>query len=457
MKFSPRASLFQSSSMMGSPRSYKIILAHIFRIVLAMRVRNSNFIEMNKAFTVKLKTILMRHADKRKRIKQGRRMKQMTKYMIMKRKSVNRDKISIISMHPLKKNIIIPDDVIPEILVKLPARSVGRFRCICKSWLSITTNLPFIRAHTEHNRFANQSLIVEGLNTSSEGNYLASVDSNTDLGITLSKLHGMRYHEVIASCDGLLYISIFYDEYIINPLTGYSISFSRGMGIFLGFYFHCSTSKYRIIYGTNEIVVMTSVLVVGERSWRHLPWPIPCCLPHSEYHKSLDLNGCLFWLAFKEQSHCKQPSTIMTFDTESEVYSLLSLPPSDKLLNIVGSLVDFNGKLGLWVADNNIVDVWIMEKCWVKRYSINYFDLTGCSVQFGRLEDRWVGGAAVFVKDKELLIDVSEAGYLFRCNLKSGACCFHQREIVCGGSPVLPCIGSYPYMETLVYPDCCLT
>ncbi|KAK8937774.1 F-box/kelch-repeat protein [Platanthera guangdongensis] len=133
-------------------------------------------------------------------------------------------------MHPLKKNIIIPDDVIPEILVKLPARSVGRFRCICKSWLSITTNLPFIRAHTQHNRFTNQSLIVEGLNTSSEGNYLASVDSNTDLGITLSKLHGMRYHEVIASCDGLLYISIFYDEYIINPLTGYSISFTRGMG-----------------------------------------------------------------------------------------------------------------------------------------------------------------------------------------------------------------------------------
>ncbi|KAK8949912.1 putative F-box protein [Platanthera guangdongensis] len=387
--------------------------------------------------------------------KQEGMMTQKAKFMIVKRKSANRDKIATISMphamlHPLEKSVVIPNDVIFEILVKLTARSVGRFRCVCKLWLSITTNISFIRAHTQHKRNTNQSLFLE----SQDGRHLASTDSSTDVDITLCKLQEMKGDEILASCDGLLYLVFSYDKYIINPLTGYSISLPPCVGTFLGFYFHHSTSKYRVIQVTLEIMVMTNVLVIGERSWRRLSCRQPCHLPYSDYEKSLDLNRCLFWLVFKEQSNCKQPDTIMTFDTESEVYDLIYLPPSEKLLNLAGNLVDFNGELGLWVADNNTVDVWIMEACWVKRYSINYFDLTGCSVQFGRLKDRWLGGAAVFVKDKDLLIDVSETQYLIRCNLKSRVGCCRQREINCGGSSQSRWFGfSYPYMETLVYPD----
>ncbi|OEL29541.1 hypothetical protein BAE44_0009439 [Dichanthelium oligosanthes] len=40
----------------------------------------------------------------------------------------------------------LPDDVLLEILVRLPARSIGRFRAVCRSWLAATTQPSFDRA-----------------------------------------------------------------------------------------------------------------------------------------------------------------------------------------------------------------------------------------------------------------------------------------------------------------------
>ncbi|PKA62993.1 Putative F-box protein [Apostasia shenzhenica] len=47
-----------------------------------------------------------------------------------------------------EKSCIFHCDIVRELLLRLPAKSVGRFRCVSKSWLAITTDPFFLRAHT---------------------------------------------------------------------------------------------------------------------------------------------------------------------------------------------------------------------------------------------------------------------------------------------------------------------
>ncbi|KAG2304875.1 hypothetical protein Bca52824_033526 [Brassica carinata] len=53
-----------------------------------------------------------------------------------------------------------PLDLIPEILSKLPAKSVGRFRCVSKLWSSITTDPYFIKSFETQSRQKKPSLLV---------------------------------------------------------------------------------------------------------------------------------------------------------------------------------------------------------------------------------------------------------------------------------------------------------
>ncbi|KAF8664904.1 hypothetical protein HU200_054221 [Digitaria exilis] len=40
----------------------------------------------------------------------------------------------------------LPDDVLVEILARLPARSIGRVRAVCRAWRAVTTHPSFDRA-----------------------------------------------------------------------------------------------------------------------------------------------------------------------------------------------------------------------------------------------------------------------------------------------------------------------
>ena len=42
---------------------------------------------------------------------------------------------------------ILPADAVYEILLRLPARTLCRFRAVCRSWRSLTTDPFFIQAH----------------------------------------------------------------------------------------------------------------------------------------------------------------------------------------------------------------------------------------------------------------------------------------------------------------------
>ena len=46
-----------------------------------------------------------------------------------------------------RTNLHFPDEIVLEILTRLPVNSLLRFRCVCKNWYSYITNPNFISTH----------------------------------------------------------------------------------------------------------------------------------------------------------------------------------------------------------------------------------------------------------------------------------------------------------------------
>ncbi|KAK8950250.1 putative F-box protein [Platanthera guangdongensis] len=276
-----------------------------------------------------------------------------------------------------KIGVHIPGHIIPEILLRLPARSLGKFRCVSKSWLSITSNTAFVRANTQHNLVTRRSLITGECDRMIQPikSYLASAEATSESAVCLQPMETMPENSyVMASCDGLVCVRSFEDSqhYVSNPLTGQSIALPLDrvrLTCKLGFYFHRSTSKYRLIrfkMPAHE----SEVLSVGENSWRLIPGTVPASF-HCEC--PLDLSGKLYWLAHTRSKLVLEPAElppdiIVVFDEEEEVYSVICPPPSKRLQEYLGgNLVNFNGELGLWVAGlSDTIDLWIMDNFWIK-------------------------------------------------------------------------------------------
>ncbi|KAL8097969.1 F-box/kelch-repeat protein At3g06240-like [Apium graveolens] len=56
----------------------------------------------------------------------------------------------------------LPEDLIVEILCRTLAKSLVRFRCVCKSWLSLTHHPKFIDMHLKRNLSQNKRLVLHG-------------------------------------------------------------------------------------------------------------------------------------------------------------------------------------------------------------------------------------------------------------------------------------------------------
>ncbi|KAK8942934.1 putative F-box protein [Platanthera zijinensis] len=386
------------------------------------------------------------------------------KFLMMKKK--NNKKTPLVKkterMAGEKIGLYIPVDIVSEILLNLPAKSLGKFRRVSKSWLSITSNTAFIRANAQRSRIIRHSLII-GSKMRPKRICLASAEATiSKFSIRLREYHPLKplpeYSYAVASCDGLVCLYSNTQSHVINPLTRQSIPLPKD-GVFLtcnlGFYFHRSTSKYRLIRFM-DTMRESEVLVVGESSWRRIPGNLPAFF-HCPY--PLDLNGNIYWLAHSRNETLSEdpPDTVVIFDEEKEVYSVISLPPFEKLHHLGGHLMDFNGELGLWLVDkNNTIDVWIMKDVWTNRYTFSYAQIHGCPSPF---DTRWLIfiGRAITIGDEELIVKLSrckaiycnELGYLLRCNLKSGACVV---QTLSGQFSLSFC--AFPYMETLINPQC---
>ncbi|KAI9187377.1 hypothetical protein LWI28_027431 [Acer negundo] len=136
-----------------------------------------------------------------------------------------------------KRNFHIPDDIIFNILRRLPPKSLARCKCVCKSWQS------FANQHKYHN----QKLIIFSSNKSIQSiDFEADEIKAVDLDIPFMVSNPILR---IASSNGLLCILTERGGLVIwNPLIGrYKRVSSTSKYKTFGFWYDQSTANYKIV------------------------------------------------------------------------------------------------------------------------------------------------------------------------------------------------------------------
>ncbi|KAH6827472.1 hypothetical protein C2S53_005269 [Perilla frutescens var. hirtella] len=289
-----------------------------------------------------------------------------------------------------------PSDVLHEILCRVPAESLLRFRTVCKSWKCIIDDPSFIQLHTRNLQQHSLSTI---LITESKGGGICSVSLDRlkdscsfqiiDVDPFKKLIHGgvPRLLEApAASCNGLILISnrrICTSWAIWNPLTRYLHEIElpqpradfpslSGRAVSVGFGYDAAADDYKVVRidrlhpGGVIVHYRTLVYSMKLRSWRKIQ---NCPYDISFVGDGVFLNGALHW---------QSRDGITALHLGKEEYSLLPRPHPLSWPRFTSELLDaLDGYLFLSYYPENKkgLDVWVMRD-----YGVDWSWMKLCSI-----------------------------------------------------------------------------
>ncbi|KAM5556884.1 putative F-box protein [Rosa sericea] len=261
-------------------------------------------------------------------------------------------------------NLEIPEDIITDILKRLPAKSLVRFRCVCKPWGSLLTDPTFIKSHLERNR----SLFQSNLKTNTRliltrycDTLLSTTDSETrnvmqaeELDFPLVK--NLPYY-VKGHCDGLLCLVINDGDEGMLVIYNPSIQQYRKLpspGGFrstreaIGIGYDKTKQDYKVVRVPSNYCRMkvpgykprVEVLELKSNTWRQIPdedTP-PYFVEH--IFQATEVNGGLYWLV---EDHRTASCVILRFDLAEEKFRVIAPPPDECSRSVawIGPLKDW--------------------------------------------------------------------------------------------------------------------
>ncbi|XP_021735484.1 putative F-box protein At3g10430 [Chenopodium quinoa] len=293
----------------------------------------------------------------------------------------------------------LPENLIIEILSRLPVKDLLQFKSVCKSWHAIISSPNFISKHLNNYYNNDESwrrcILVQYYVTHAE--------------LQLYELLLDESHRVLA--DEVLYSMPMYSSYICGPCHGlyylyqYDSSgralwnpainefkplpkiickpdlpseFTYASNEVYGFGFDPVSGDYKVVvmkgyWSTNDddesdVKHPVSVLVYSLRtdSWRYC----------GDLARAYDLesnkcyiyvNGCCYWFGSLEYSS----EVIISFDMATDAFKEIDVPdyaqPSSKCLGVYDDSLAF---LTLHETDKKF-EIWIWsEECWTKKFTV---------------------------------------------------------------------------------------
>jgi len=310
--------------------------------------------------------------------------------------------------------VILPDDLIAEVLSFLDVKSITRLKCVSKSWYSLLSDSFFVKLHldkssqkphlavfntqfsTQHARLTAFSLhrLLENQSTT------VSIDDYTNYRMTMDN----KYYRTVGSCNGLFCLLRYskteeYQEFSLrfwNPamrsltdeLSSISISCNTYPVFQFSFGYDNLTNKYKVVaFRPSDVRVLT----LGDNNvWRNIQsFPV---IPYL----SISLNGgvyvsnSLVWFALRNKGYDAYDQwdnlnptidqfVIISLDLGTETYTQM-LPPRDvdevplfmPIVSVLMNCLCFSH----CSKENNFV-IWQMrefqdEASWTKLFKFSY-------------------------------------------------------------------------------------
>lgn len=275
------------------------------------------------------------------------------------------------------------DIIIEHVLTRLPAKSLVRFRCVCKSWEYVLSNPDpqFISSHTTHTSKIpdNEYLII----TTSK-NHRYSIDILNRSRFSYIPLDNVPRHDKIVGCiNGLVCLILNHLFLLWNPVTGlykaiappqHHLENKMISKLSYGFGWDYVKSEFKIvIYYRVENSFQGFLYTSNSGTWNGLAIPdIFSCLRVREL-PDITVKGCPYWSACREDARF-YPRFEFKFESGSNQFKKFSLPSQ-----IVGIyhyvLVDLKDCLTMMVyspSPGTLVDVFHLDEnsgVWSKTYT----------------------------------------------------------------------------------------
>ncbi|KAK6233886.1 hypothetical protein QUC31_006292 [Theobroma cacao] len=317
-----------------------------------------------------------------------------------------------------------PDDLLTEILLRLPVKAIIRFKCVAKTWYSLFESPSFASQHLSISKKNKRFLICH---TDTSGNLVMrlfvdqTLVSYQDLFPQMPQHIGDEY-PIICIYDGLLCLCNTKPNYITlwNPFTREFRLLPQcnenmppqieTFGHVIGFGWDSFSNDYKVIYQRTYIDLEEdigkthhAVYRMSTDSWRVLEGKdveafeeLAICNSDS----NTCVNGVYYWVAFKILHYHK----VLAFHFGNEVFQLIDWPTVPEPQYSNGQLCRLpDDRISLWIShfDENgkSNDVWVLNdegQYWTKLLSIG--PLLGVERMFGFFNKKINGSIKVFVE-----------------------------------------------------------
>ncbi|XP_059649914.1 putative F-box protein At1g55070 [Cornus florida] len=298
----------------------------------------------------------------------------------------------------------LPRDIMYEILTRVAAESLVRFKLVCKLWKTIISHPEFISSHL-HIWQSKPSFIFTAADLQSDRLLLSDFEDqdSTDFPIRIPK----GYLHIDDSTDGLLllegYISGQTKFCVHNPITGSQKLLPPTLNnreIRWGNFFivhDASIQKYKVVLfiGNPCIIIHDNIHIItvdndadrGSVEWRELISPSAFC-PQGGFNP-ISVNGILHWLAYTYDNPLQVPF-VQSMDIAREEFrpgiSLPCQPKSDsyrqrvRLINC--NLLEMKGSIYFSSPATDMeLELWMLEDLanhiWVKKHTICLLSIVG--------------------------------------------------------------------------------
>lgn len=284
----------------------------------------------------------------------------------------------------------LPDDVMVEILSRLPVECVLNCRRVCKRWEELTWTSHFADLHIKN--MADPLVLLHCDSEfyllyprSRKGKKISRVKKDPD---SLLSPHST---ELVGSCNGLLLLRSkddFTTTYVYNPVMQEETILRNPYrtGYVCGIYFQPLIGEYNVLYvlkqGNNSLYYTCGLTNYSGAKWRQM-----CSFGYQPASSSIatSAHGALHWInnAQTRKNDHDMPLCshgILVFDISREEFCTMSHP--GKECRSIRShyrmqLLEMKQHLAFCQVDayNKCLDIWVLEdyikRVWVRSYIIN--------------------------------------------------------------------------------------
>ncbi|XP_063943441.1 F-box protein CPR1-like [Daucus carota subsp. sativus] len=200
-------------------------------------------------------------------------------------------------MEPIRSNPTLCDDLISEILVRVPVKSLIQFQLVSKTWLSLIKDPVFVKAQLRRAIRSGTDetlmLVRYSCSTSTESAKLKlslfdvdsrQIVSETRYPYSQGESRSVPRLTLVGSANGIVCLVLFETSRLINrfflwnPATRQSLRVVPGRGLSkpraLGFGYDPVDGDYKIVRVVSGPCLPTEVFSANRNVWREVPDPI---------------------------------------------------------------------------------------------------------------------------------------------------------------------------------------